>query len=72
MKEVYHSNGWTSHNEDNINCIFKVSTHVIIAKVDKKVIGFGRALSDGVYNAAIYDHKWPHYKHHQTMPCQNQ
>lgn len=55
MKEVYHSNGWTNHNEDNINCIFKASTHVIIAKVDKKVIGFGRALSDGVYNAAIYD-----------------
>jgi uncharacterized protein YabE (DUF348 family) len=32
MKEVYHSNGWTSHNEDNINCIFKASTHVVIVK----------------------------------------
>ncbi|MDT3960090.1 GNAT family N-acetyltransferase [Staphylococcus kloosii] len=55
MKAIYQSNGWTSHTEDNINTIFKASTHVVIAKVDEKVIGFARALSDGVYNAAIYD-----------------
>lgn len=55
MKEVYHSNGWTSHSENNIISIFKASTHVVIAKVDRKIIGFARALSDGIYNAAIYD-----------------
>ena len=34
---------------------FENSTHVVLAIYDNKVIGFARALSDGVFNAAIYD-----------------
>ena len=55
MMEVYHSNGWEGHSQEDIIKIFNISTHVIIAKKDAKVVGFIRALSDGVFNAAIYD-----------------
>ena len=55
MREVYYSNGWEGHSQEDIIKIFNISTHVIIAKKDAKVVGFIRALSDGVFNAAIYD-----------------
>lgn len=55
MMEVYHSNGWEGRSQEDIIKIFNISTHVIIAKKDAKVVGFIRALSDGVFNAAIYD-----------------
>jgi Acetyltransferases len=35
--------------------IFENSHTVIFVFDDKKLIGFGRAISDGVYQAAIYD-----------------
>ena len=41
--------------KDKIRKIFENSTHVVFAIYDNKVIGFARALSDGVFNAAIYD-----------------
>ena len=31
------------------------STHVTFAIGDNRILGFGRAISDGVFNAAIYD-----------------
>ncbi|RIP34769.1 N-acetyltransferase [Staphylococcus gallinarum] len=55
MMAVYQSNNWEGHSQEDIIKIFNISTHVIIAKKDDYVIGFARALSDGVYNAAIYD-----------------
>ncbi|MCG7337930.1 GNAT family N-acetyltransferase [Staphylococcus sp. ACRSN] len=55
MLTVYQSNGWLNHNQEEIIKIFNISTHVIIAKENGHVVGFSRALSDGVYNAAIYD-----------------
>ncbi len=55
LKEVYQSVGWHKHNERIIEKVFNASTHVVIALVDCKIVGFVRALSDGVFNAAIYD-----------------
>lgn len=47
IKEVYQSVGWMKHDEQIIKQVFAV--------VDGKIVGFARALSDGVFNAAIYD-----------------
>ena len=52
--ETYQSVGWLKHDKDKIRKIFENSTHVVFAIYDNKVIGFARALSDGVFNA-IYD-----------------
>ena len=48
--ETYQSVGWLKHDKDKIR-IFENSTHVVFAIYDNKVIGFARALSDGVFNA---------------------
>ncbi len=55
MKEIYHSVGWTNHNEEKIKKVFQSSNVVTIAYDEDNIAGFGRALSDGVFNAAIYD-----------------
>lgn len=53
--ETYQSVGWLKHNKNNIREIFMNSTHIVLAIFEGKVIGFARAMSDGVFNAAIYD-----------------
>ena len=55
MKDIYHSVGWTNHNEETIKKVFQSSNVVVIAYDEDNIAGFGRALSDGVFNAAIYD-----------------
>lgn len=55
MKDIYHSVGWTNHNEETIKKVFQSSNVVAIAYDEDNIVGFGRALSDGVFNAAIYD-----------------
>lgn len=55
MKEIYRSVGWKNHDEEKIKKIFQSSSVVAIAYDENKITGFGRALSDGVFNAAIYD-----------------
>lgn len=55
MQQVYASVGWTKHNTEIIRRVFNASTHVTIVMSDNRVVGFGRAISDGVFNAAIYD-----------------
>lgn len=55
MKDIYHSVGWTNHNEEKIKKVFQSSNVVAIAYDEDNIAGFGRALSDGVFNAAIYD-----------------
>ncbi|PHK48555.1 GNAT family N-acetyltransferase [Staphylococcus edaphicus] len=52
---IYHGNQWLGHNQEEVITLFNTATHVIIAKSEGKVIGFARAMSDGVFNAAIYD-----------------
>ena len=55
MRQVYSSVGWMKHNTDIIRRVFNASTHVTFAIGDNRILGFGRAISDGVFNAAIYD-----------------
>ncbi|WP_044748437.1 GNAT family N-acetyltransferase [Bacillus alveayuensis] len=55
MKEVYRSVGWTKHTKEIIKQVFEASNVIALATVNGRIIGFGRAISDGVFNAAIYD-----------------
>ncbi|MCZ8495147.1 MULTISPECIES: GNAT family N-acetyltransferase [Priestia] len=55
MKEIYHSVGWKNHDDEKIKKVFQSSNVVAIAYDEDNIAGFGRALSDGVFNAAIYD-----------------
>ncbi|WP_425589779.1 GNAT family N-acetyltransferase [Fictibacillus fluitans] len=52
---VYHAVGWTRHTLKNLQTIYSNSSHVVAAYADNRLVGMGRALSDGVFNAAIYD-----------------
>jgi ribosomal protein S18 acetylase RimI-like enzyme len=55
IKEVYHSVGWFQHTNDVISKLFYRSDVVSLAVFDGRIIGVGRALTDGVFNASIYD-----------------
>lgn len=55
MKEVYQSVGWRKHSNDIIKKVFEASNVIAIATCNERIVGFGRAISDGVFNAAIYD-----------------
>jgi len=55
MKEIYHSVGWKKHNEEKIKKIFNLSNVIAIAYHKDRIVGFGRGISDGIFNAAIYD-----------------
>ncbi len=55
MKEIYESVGWAKHTEEIIQRVFQASNIVALAFSEGRLVGFGRALSDGVFNAAIYD-----------------
>ena len=55
MREVYASVGWMKHTNDRIKQVFEASNVIALAKADGRIIGLGRAMSDGVFNAAIYD-----------------
>ncbi|NNV08086.1 GNAT family N-acetyltransferase [Geobacillus sp. C56-T2] len=55
MREVYCSVGWTKHTNEIIKQVFEASNVIALATVNGRIIGFGRGISDGVFNAAIYD-----------------
>lgn len=55
LQNVYASVGWIKHSPDIIKKVFEASTHVTIVTNNNQVVGFGRAISDGVFNAAKYD-----------------
>ncbi|KGR78764.1 GNAT family N-acetyltransferase [Ureibacillus sinduriensis] len=55
MKEVYASVGWTKHTNEVIRQVFEASNVIALVTVDGKIIGIGRGITDGVFNAAIYD-----------------
>lgn len=55
LKNIYQSVGWMKHDEAIIKKVFDASTHKVFVMEDEKIIGFARALSDGVFNATIYD-----------------
>ncbi|WP_430336940.1 GNAT family N-acetyltransferase [Rossellomorea vietnamensis] len=55
MKDVYHSVGWLKHTDEVISKIFIRSDIVSLAILEGRIVGVGRALTDGVFNATIYD-----------------
>lgn len=55
MKEIYTSVGWTKHTNEIIRQVFEASNVVALVKVNGRIIGIGRGMTDGVFNAAIYD-----------------
>ncbi|MED3561885.1 GNAT family N-acetyltransferase [Bacillus xiapuensis] len=55
MRGVYESVGWNKHSNEVIKQVFEASNVHVFAELDGRIVGFGRALSDGVFNAAIYD-----------------
>ncbi|MED1470634.1 GNAT family N-acetyltransferase [Bacillus salipaludis] len=55
MKEVYVSVGWTKHSNEIIKQVFEASNVIALVKVNGRIIGMGRGMTDGVFNAAIYD-----------------
>ncbi|PFA67707.1 GNAT family N-acetyltransferase [Bacillus sp. AFS015802] len=55
IEAVYHSVGWVKHTNDVISKVFQRSDVISIAVCDGRIVGVGRALTDGVFNAAIYD-----------------
>jgi hypothetical protein len=55
MKKIYLSVNWTKHTTEVIKQVFKSSNICAFAVVNGKLAGFGRAMTDGVFNTAIYD-----------------
>ncbi|WLR44268.1 GNAT family N-acetyltransferase [Bacillus carboniphilus] len=55
MEQVYWSVGWKKHTVEVIEKIFIASNVFAISSINGQVVGLGRAISDGVFNAAIYD-----------------
>jgi ribosomal protein S18 acetylase RimI-like enzyme len=55
MKDIYLSIGWTKHSNEIIKQVFEASNVFAFVTVNGRVVGFGRAMTDGVFNAAIYD-----------------
>jgi ribosomal protein S18 acetylase RimI-like enzyme len=55
MKEIYSSVGWAKHTKEIIKQVFEASIVIALVTVNGRIIGFGRAMTDGVFNAAIYD-----------------
>ncbi|MGD6846377.1 GNAT family N-acetyltransferase [Rossellomorea aquimaris] len=55
IKDVYASVGWMKHTNEIIRQVFEASNVIALVKVNGRIIGIGRGMTDGVFNAAIYD-----------------
>ncbi|MBO9128534.1 GNAT family N-acetyltransferase [Bacillus sp. 165] len=55
MEDVYYSVGWTKHTSEIIKQVFGASNVIALVTVDDRIVAFGRVMSDGIFNAAIYD-----------------
>lgn len=55
MRDVYRSVGWKKHTNEIIKQVFEASNVHAFVEYDGRIVGFGRAMTDGVFNAAIYD-----------------
>jgi N-acetylglutamate synthase-like GNAT family acetyltransferase len=56
--ELFESTGWYSQNnltKNNVEKALSKSSFTVTAYEDNKVIGFARAISDGLFYATIYD-----------------
>lgn len=55
LEVIYKSVGWEKHTQAIIQQVFEASNIYAFATVKGEVVGFGRAITDHVFNAAIYD-----------------
>jgi len=55
LVRIYQAVGWNNHDALKVKTIFENSTHVVLAYQNDDLVGFARALSDGCFNAAVYD-----------------
>jgi len=55
MKKVYASVGWIKHTNEIIKQVFEASSVIALVTFNDGIIGVGRAMTDGVFNAPIYD-----------------
>jgi ribosomal protein S18 acetylase RimI-like enzyme len=55
MMQIYTSVGWTKHTKEIIKQVFEASNVSAFATLNGRIVGFGRSMTDGVFNAAIYD-----------------
>ena len=55
MKVIYASVGWTKHTKEIIKQVFEASNVSVFVTVNGRIVGFGRAMTDGLFNAVIYD-----------------
>jgi GNAT superfamily N-acetyltransferase len=63
VSETLKSVGMAFHSPDKHKRAFEASYTTVFIYLDKRLIGFGRAISDGEYQAAIYDCAvWPEYQ----------
>ncbi|MDV6379280.1 hypothetical protein ORD22_13755 [Sporosarcina sp. GW1-11] len=52
MRDVYASVGWTKHTNDKIKTVFESSNVIAIVTSNDRIVGFGRAMTDGVFNGS--------------------
>lgn len=55
LEVIYKAVGWEKHTEAIIEQVFEASNVYVFATVKGEVVGFSRAITDHVFNAAIYD-----------------
>ena len=55
ISETLRQAGMAYYSPDEHRKAFEASHTTVFARHDDKLIGFGRAISDGVYQAAVYD-----------------
>lgn len=55
LEEIFQRVGWKSHTKEKLQKSFRESYSLSLAFAEGKVVGCGRAISDGVFYAAIYD-----------------
>ncbi|SFK93463.1 Acetyltransferase (GNAT) domain-containing protein [Paenibacillus sp. 1_12] len=55
VDEILHLVGWTKRSSETTRKVFEASHLVAIATINNRIVGFGRAISDGVFNASVCD-----------------
>jgi GNAT superfamily N-acetyltransferase len=55
VSEILKRVGMAHHEPDAHKKAFEASHTTVFVYLDDRLIGFGRAISDGVYQAAVYD-----------------
>ena len=55
ISETLQQVGMAHHSPDEHRRAFDASFVTVFARHDGRLVGFGRAMSDGVYQAAVYD-----------------